>query len=147
MKNHVYILDACAIIALINDENGAENIANLWLQASKKECSIRIHRINLLEAYYIISKEKGEKEAKTIVELINADKSITIEDTLAEIFYRAGQLKCLHRMSIADAVAIATTIALSEKDNPAKLVTADYKDIKPLEKSGAIDSKYFHWFR
>jgi PIN domain nuclease of toxin-antitoxin system len=43
-----YVLDACAVIAFINDEEGAEIIEKILLGAVKKENKVIINKINLL---------------------------------------------------------------------------------------------------
>ena len=47
-----YILDACALIALIQEEEGADIVENILVNAMYGHCSVSIHRVNLLEVYY-----------------------------------------------------------------------------------------------
>ncbi len=50
--NDVYILDACSLIAYLNDEKGADNVKDLLIKSGNDECSLYIHMINLYEIYY-----------------------------------------------------------------------------------------------
>ena len=47
-----YILDACALIAVLNQENGAEPVKKILEQAETKKVKIYLNKINLLEVYY-----------------------------------------------------------------------------------------------
>ena len=45
-----YILDACALIALLQEEEGADKVAAIINTAHKGEAMIFMNKINLLEA-------------------------------------------------------------------------------------------------
>ena len=47
-----YILDACALLALLRDEPGADIVANAINAANNGEAEIIMHKANLLEVYY-----------------------------------------------------------------------------------------------
>jgi len=55
-----YVLDACAIFALFQDEAGADVIDNLLVKAANGLCLVSMHRINLLEVYYGYLREDGK---------------------------------------------------------------------------------------
>ena len=53
---NIYFLDACALIALLSGEKGAENVKNILQKAIDGEIIVRINQINLLEVFYHVCK-------------------------------------------------------------------------------------------
>jgi len=53
---NIYFLDACALIALLSGEKGAENVKNILQKAIDGKIIIKINQINFLEVYYHICK-------------------------------------------------------------------------------------------
>jgi PIN domain nuclease of toxin-antitoxin system len=47
-----FVLDACAMIAFLNDEEGAQKVEQLLSQGDRTPNTLFIHEINLLEIYY-----------------------------------------------------------------------------------------------
>jgi PIN domain nuclease of toxin-antitoxin system len=47
-----YVFDACALIALLTNEDGAEIVKGLLQEAIEGKNKIIMHKINLLEVYY-----------------------------------------------------------------------------------------------
>jgi predicted nucleic acid-binding protein len=47
-----YVLDACAVIALLDGEEGAEIVKDLFEKAEAGKITVYIHSVNLLEVYY-----------------------------------------------------------------------------------------------
>ena len=60
-----YVLDACALIALLQDETGADKVAAVFNAASKGEAEIVMHKINLLEVYYGVYRSRGKPHIKS----------------------------------------------------------------------------------
>jgi PIN domain nuclease of toxin-antitoxin system len=54
-----YILDACALIALLKDEAGAEEVSAIFNEAFKGEALISMNKINLLVPYGHVSPIKN----------------------------------------------------------------------------------------
>ena len=52
-----YVLDACAVIAFILDEEGADKVENLLSLSSSGKCALYLNKINLLEIYYNFKRE------------------------------------------------------------------------------------------
>ena len=50
--NDVFVLDACALIALTNQEKGADIVANILNQAHNGNARLYMNRVNLYEVYY-----------------------------------------------------------------------------------------------
>jgi len=49
--NNVFVLDACSLIALLTNEDGADVVKDLLEKAINNEINILMHRINFLEVY------------------------------------------------------------------------------------------------
>jgi PIN domain nuclease of toxin-antitoxin system len=136
-----YVLDACALLAMMNDEEGAPTVGNLWRDAHLAGEKILLHAINLMEVHYTLLKNKKESQANQLLSTArNADEPLKLIDYIdLEILTTASSLKAKFRISLADAIAIST--ALKHK---ALLVTADHKEMDVVEQSGI---RCFHWFR
>ena len=61
-----YVLDACAVIALLNDEGGADTVAALITQAGVGTDRLFMSGIQVLEVYYdrIYVKEIGRASCR-----------------------------------------------------------------------------------
>jgi uncharacterized protein with PIN domain len=76
-----YLLDACALIALLNDENGADKVESL-LNGSQP---ILMSAINVLEvAYDAVRRSGGNIEAATLCLKLVQDEGIEVLWTLSE---------------------------------------------------------------
>ena len=63
----VYILDACALIALLKNENGADTVSDIYEKTDNGEAVLLMNRVNLFEVYYGFYKEKGKDYADKIM--------------------------------------------------------------------------------
>ena len=114
-----YVLDTSALLTLIEDEAGADQVQALLEQAKRGEVSLLISFISFMEVYYISFQERGPEEAHERVQLMAALPMSRMEstETLAVL---AGQLKAAHRLSVADA-----WIAALAQEQSATLVHKD----------------------
>jgi predicted nucleic acid-binding protein len=131
-----YILDACALIAFLNDEEGADCVENLLVQAQNDECLLLMHYINLGEVYYYVCRQEGEDTANSVYAAL-IELPIRFVGISEPQLLTAGQIKATHRMPYADAFAVALCVLES-----ATLVTADRHDFEPLEELGLIPIKW-----
>ena len=132
-----YCLDACALIAFLCDEQGADVVEQLLIEAERKNISLIMHRINLLEVYYGIEKSEGKSRADEILKSIY-DLPITFIDKINDrIFFTASYFKSNYRLSLADAIALATS-----KTRKAKLVSSDHHEFDILERNNEINIKW-----
>ena len=135
-----YVLDACALIALMNKEEGSNHVASLYKEAVAGKAELIINKVNLLEIYYGYFKEDGEEFAD--LQLANIENSIIkINDIISnEILRQAGKLKSIHkRISLADSLAVAQSIV-----SDAILVTADHHELDAIDSTGSVK---FFWIR
>ena len=138
MRN-VFILDACAIIALLAGEKGAENVKKLIQDAIDEKISLKMNQINLLEVYYHICKTYNQDEAnKAIIKL----KEFPIEIVIGlneNVFNEAGRIKSNYKIPLGDSIVVAECII-----NKGTLVTSDHNDLEIFEKTEKIN---VYWFR
>ena len=135
----VYILDACALIAYLNDEEGADVVGNILQKMTEKSCVLLMHRLNLLEVYYCIYREHGKAYAEEMLADVN-NSGIQIIDTITEVvFSEAGRMKATYRMSLADAILLAQSI-----ESNACLLSGDHHELDVVERSESIT---FRWIR
>lgn len=128
-----YVVDACALIAYLFDEEGSALFEELLLEARKDDVEIVMHFVNLGEVYYDVLKRNDMSIAKQTYHEIKL-LPIRFENRISdEMVYKIGDVKTNFRISYADAFAAAQSILLS-----AELVTTDHKEFGPLEKAGLV---------
>ncbi|GHT89516.1 hypothetical protein FACS1894137_18900 [Spirochaetia bacterium] len=74
-----YVLDACALIAVLNAEEGAEKVRDLLEKADNGEVAVLMHRANLLEVYYDRWKAISVKVAEYTLRTIHASPIKIVE--------------------------------------------------------------------
>lgn len=130
-----YLLDACALIALLNDENGAERV-----EAILDQGGVEMAAINLLEVAYDAVRRTGRPDVADQPLRYAERERVRILWELSEAeLLAAARWKARGRLSLADAVAlgIAETKGLS-------LVTSDHHEFDILEPLGLVR---FEWLR
>jgi PIN domain nuclease of toxin-antitoxin system len=134
----IFVLDACALVALLKNEYGAEKVAAVYTKANNGEAGLIINRVNLFEVYYGFYRDRNKDYAENIVNNVS-HSSISIREFDNEIFTEAGRLKAFYKISLADSVALAQTIVSS-----GTLLTADHHEFDTIEKCESIR---FEWIR
>ena len=105
-KNEVFILDTSALLAYIEDEDGAEYAEELLIKAESNEVTVYIAFVSLTEVMYITLQEKDEDTARARVDLIKS-LSCIIEQSSETLNFTAARLKAKNRISLADAYIAA----------------------------------------
>ena len=134
----VYVLDACALIALTNQEKGANIVADILKQATHGNVRIYMNRVNLYEVYYGFYREHGKEYALNVVENVE-DSHILVTEFDREIFLEAGRLKTTYKLSLADSISVAQTIILR-----GSILTADHHEFDVIE---GKENLIFNWIR
>jgi predicted nucleic acid-binding protein len=125
----IYVLDACALIAMINGEAGFETVRDTFARAAAGECSVRMSIVNLVEVYYHFIRDIGSRAAEETMREVSA-LPLTVIDTISEAVYReTARFKSGYSMSLADAFACATALSLR-----ATLVTKD-SEVQAVEQN------------
>jgi predicted nucleic acid-binding protein len=132
-------LDACALIALLAGEPGAEKVRSLIQDAIGGKVTMKINQINLLEVYYYVINTYDQNEANKMLDKI---KEFPIEIMIGlsfDTFKEAGRIKSKYKIPLGDSIVVAECIV-----GKGILVTSDHTDIEKLENAENIK---IDWFR
>jgi uncharacterized protein len=117
MRN--YVLDASAVLDLLENGPGAERVEQILAEADKQENAVSMSVLNWGEVFYNVWQHHGEEAARSaIAELSRLPIEVVPVDQ--EQALKAGEIKALHKLSFVDCVAGS----LAELRN-STLVTAD----------------------
>ena len=119
-----FVLDACAIISLIKNEDGAL-IVRQALEADNNVCFV--HAVNLCEVYYDCLRCHGKDPAEQLLTNLIEAGLVVRNDMDMDFWKSAGALKARGRISLADCFAVA----LAERED-AVLLTSDHHEFEPL---------------
>jgi predicted nucleic acid-binding protein len=132
--NNMYVLDACSLIALLTNENGADVVKDLLERAINDEIIILMHKVNFYEVYYYLYKKYDEQAALGLMEEIKI-VPIRIDAEITDtILIKAGRLKSLYKMSLADSIGLAEAIIKG-----GHFVTADHHELEIVEEKENIN--------
>ena len=129
-----YILDACALIALLNEElgKGYETVKDLLDRAVAGEIALCMSLVNLVEVHYRLIQLKGIQTADAVMEPVKGLPVRFIRDITDEIYFDTARCKARYPMSLGDAFLCGTAKSLD-----AVIVTKD-KDIKHAEEAESL---------
>lgn len=134
-----YVLDACALIALLQGEVGADKVTAVFDAAYKKAAAISMNKINLLEVYYDAYRSHGKKQADLMIANLR-ESPVSVNAKISdEIFEEAGRLKAAYKVSLADSIALAQAVVTG-----GELLTADHHEFDAIEGKEPIR---FYWIR
>ena len=135
----IYVLDACAVIAALSNEKGAEIVVNAYNEAVSGNAKIIMNIVNLLEVYYDDYRIHGKESADKMVESIMAFPTTIISEIKPDIFAEAGRLKSTYKISLADSIVLAQAIVVK-----GFLLTCDHHEFDTIEGREPLN---FHWIR
>ncbi len=125
------VLDACALIAYLNGEEGADQVEALF-QSGKP---VQMSSINLLEvAYDAIKTHQNPTAAEQLIEEISGLPISVTWDMPLPVFLEASRLKASYRISLADAIAAAFSRVFN-----CQLATSDHHEFQSLHALGEVD--------
>lgn len=129
-----YLLDACALIALLNDEPGAQHVEAIL----SGDTPVYMSAINTLEVAYDAVRRSKDNGAAAMTLSVVSDANIEILWSLTVTeWLAAARWKARGRLSLADSIALA----IAETRN-LKLVSADHHELDPLEAEGLIQVEW-----
>jgi len=137
-KPERYVFDACALIAYLNDEAGAEVVDDLLTLAAQGRVQCFVAAVNVYELFYDCLK----RDAATARQLVDDIYSlpVTVVETLdRSLMQNAGAFKIAYRISLADSVALGLAQQLN-----AQLASSDHHEFGPIE---ADEKARFFWIR
>lgn len=128
-----YLLDTSALLTLRDDEPGAEEVANILIQAETDKVKVFGCFMTLMEIYYRVWKDENEAEGKLAYAQCQSLPITWIHES-TELLEQAARIKANYRLSLADAWIAASAIlqeaCLIHKDPEFK--TLDFVKQKPL---------------
>lgn len=113
------VLDSFALLALLNDERGAEEVADLLDSAVESGRRLYINEINAGEVYYIVAKHRSPDTAERVLDHMRTLPLDFVANAWSDVM-DAARIKAVHPLSYADAFAVSTARRLE-----ALLVTGD----------------------
>jgi predicted nucleic acid-binding protein len=134
-----YTLDACALIAFVDDEEGADVVAALFARSDNGDATIFMSIVNLMEVYYGRIRERSSDEVANFLHAMDCFPIEVVDTISTQVYHRASRLKGTYKMSLADAIGIATAESLDSA-----FVTSDHHELDVVEQREAID---FCWIR
>ena len=136
----MFVIDTCAIIAILRAETGWQEVEKIFLQ--NKSSEFYIHSINLCEIYYDCIKVDGQNEADRLLEDLFAyfhkQRIAVYYETDLKLLKIAGQVKANNRLSLADSFVAALAIMKT-----ATVITSDKKEFTPLVESAICNVTFF----
>jgi predicted nucleic acid-binding protein len=130
------VFDSHALLKLLRDESGAEEVEKILTEAARRDEPAHMTEVNYAEIQYIVRRKDGEAAWQTIArELVAAPIQFHVADrVLAD---RAADFKTRFKISLADAFAAALA-----KEQNAELVTGD-PEFKVVER----ELKKIRWLK
>ena len=135
----VFVIDACALIAFLADEEGADKVEGILKDARNGKCRLYINKVNLLEIYYGIYREDGKEKAEEVLKRISNLPVKVINGLKNNVFTEAGRLKATYSISLADSIVVAEAII-----KKARLMTSDHHEFDEIEEKETMN---FYWIR
>jgi ribonuclease VapC len=133
-----YVLDASAVIAIFQKEEGKEKVWNILSEAENGTASVYMSIVNLIEVNYNFYRDLGKEGADAILNKIYNLPLQIIDIIDKQVFDEASRLKGTYKMSLSDAIGLATAIHLS-----GVFVSSDGE----LKEPEAVEHAPVFWFR
>ena len=123
-----YVLDSFALLAFLADEPGADIVREVLEYGQRHDGSVWISVINLGECLYIVEREQGLTAAHRVIAAL---RQLPVKEAIAdrERTFAAAHIKAYHKLSFADAFAVALA-----HEKSAAVVTGDpeFKQVEAL---------------
>lgn len=97
-----FLLDTSAIVALLEDEPGAERV-----QYILRHETVLLPFIVLLEIYYVTLQESGKDAANARYAMLKALATVPLKEVSEPVLLTAGRFKAHYPISLADALIAA----------------------------------------
>ena len=126
-------LDACALIAFLAGQAGAEVVEQVLARAAMNQGRVSIHRANLGEVYYLKLRAAGRKAADALLAEL-AKLPLEVADVFDERLMReAAGFKVRFGLLYLDAIAAGWASIAG-----ASLMTTDHRGFAPLARAEAL---------
>jgi PIN domain nuclease of toxin-antitoxin system len=124
----IYVLDACAMIAYLNNEPGADVVEAALIDPANQCCA---HGINLCEVFYQFHRAGGESAAIGAISDLHSMNMIERSDFDQAFWLDTGRLKANGGVSLADCFAVTLTNRLG-----GVLLTSDHHEMDKIAAAG-----------
>jgi len=114
-----YVLDSFPVIALVQEEPGADRVERLLIQSEAGHVALHMCSVNVAEVFYNVRRRATEQVARTTVAGLQL-AGVRFHDATLALSLRAGALKAQFPISLGDCYAAALAQELD-----ATLVTGD----------------------
>jgi PIN domain nuclease of toxin-antitoxin system len=135
----IYVLDACALIAVLCNEKGANKVVDVYKRVLANKAMLVMNIINLLEVYYDDYRTHGKEAADKMIAEVRALSINIVLEIDGKTFAEAGRLKASYKISLADSLALAQAYVLE-----ATILTSDHHEFDVIEAKEPIN---FLWIR
>ena len=131
----IFVLDASALMAFLDNEPGADVVEGLLLDPAN---TCFAHAVNLCEAYYVFHRKSGEAAAQNAVATLLAANVVFREDMDLDFWQEIGRLKSPRRsIPLGDCVCIVLAQRVS-----GEVVTSDHPDFDPISREGLCPVRF-----
>ena len=137
--SRIYVLDACALIALLTDEEGADKVARIYKNAGMEGDKIIMNAVNLLEVYYDFYRAYDKKTADEMFAFVEASAVGIVTELDRAVLTEAGRMKACYKISLADSIALSQAKAAD-----GILLTSDHHEFDAIEGKEPVK---FMWIR
>lgn len=117
MRPRRFVFDSYAVLALVEDEPGAQVVAEI---IANEAAEPYLSAVSLGEVYYIVFRRRGEPAAEEVVQGVMQEESLTIAEASWSRVKDAARIKAGGGLSYADAFVLGLSLELG-----APVVTGD----------------------
>ena len=129
------IFDACALIAFLRHEQGAEVVRQIFRD---NQNTFYAHAINLCEVFYDFRRQSGESVAQQAIQKLLSVGLIARNDMDNHFWQQAGRYKAeLRRVSLADCFCITLAQRLD-----GFVVTSDHHEFDAVAEKSIVPVKF-----
>jgi predicted nucleic acid-binding protein len=125
------VLDTWAVIAWLRDEAAAARVERLFADAGVGRVRLLMSAVNVGEVFYITARWRSLTDAEIVMRHLQ-ELPLEICPAPNTLIWEAARVKAQHRISYADAFAVATAVRES-----AALVTGD-SEVKAVGEKGVV---------
>jgi PIN domain nuclease of toxin-antitoxin system len=145
----IKVMDACALIAYLEDEQGADIIDQL-IRDQSNQCVA--HGVSLSEVYSFYLRTFSAQDAADAIELLGTDAGIAAKTDMDEAFWKdVGTVRAqilstvktpatggCHKISLGDCFPIALA-----RKSPGEVVTSDHDHFEHVKNAGYCQVFFF----
>jgi predicted nucleic acid-binding protein len=123
--SRIYVLDANAVLNLVEDAGGAERVEHLCQDATRQGAPLLMSVVNWGEVFYYVWQRRGEEKARRTIGNLSRLPLDLVDVDLPQVL-KAGEIKAVHKIPYVDCLAAALA-----EIRQAVLVTSD-RDFEKL---------------